>query len=43
MQVNADRQVSWQAILELCDMAKAAGFASVLMPTESPGPANRLK
>lgn len=35
MQVNADRQVSWQAILELCDMAKAVGFAYVLMPTES--------
>jgi biopolymer transport protein ExbD len=39
MQVNADRQVSWQAILDLCDLAKSAGFAYVLMPTESPGPA----
>lgn len=35
MQVNADRQVSWQAILDLCTMAKAVGFAYVLVPTES--------
>jgi biopolymer transport protein ExbD len=42
LQVNADRQVSWQAILDLCVMAKSVGFAYVLMPTEAPSPANPL-
>ncbi|SDR78448.1 biopolymer transporter ExbD [Opitutus sp. GAS368] len=39
MQVNADRQVSWQSILDLCTMAKAVGFAYIVVPTESPIPA----
>ena len=43
MQVNADRQVSWQSILALCDVAKSVGFANILIPTDSPGPAGSAK
>jgi biopolymer transport protein ExbD len=34
--VRADRQVSVQALLDLCDMAKSVGFTSVLLAGESP-------
>jgi len=40
LQVNADRQVSWQSILELSTMAKAVGFAYITVPTESTFPAD---
>ena len=33
--VRADRQVSMQAFLDLCEMAKAVGFANVLVAAES--------
>ncbi len=32
--VRADRQVSMQAFLDLCDMARAIGFANVLVAAE---------
>ena len=35
--VRADRQVSMQAFLDLCEMAKSVGFANVLVAAESPG------
>ncbi len=44
--VRADRQVSMQAFLDLCDMARKAGFASVLIaaePQTKPGDAPELK
>jgi biopolymer transport protein ExbD len=34
--VRADRQVSVQALLDLCDMAKSVGFANVFLAGESP-------
>lgn len=36
MLVRADRQVSMQAFLDLCDMARQVGFASVLAAAEQP-------
>lgn len=33
--VRADRQVSIQGFKELCDLARAAGFANVLLATEA--------
>ncbi len=33
--VRFDRQVSMQGFTELCDLARAAGFATVLLATES--------
>ena len=38
--VRADRQVSVQALLDLCEMAKSVGFASVLLAGESPASEN---
>lgn len=35
--VRADRQVSMQAFLDLCEMAKSVGFANVLVAAESAG------
>jgi biopolymer transport protein ExbD len=35
--VRADRQVSMQAFLDLCEMAKSVGFANVLVAAESVG------
>ena len=35
--VRADRQVSMQAFLDLCEMAKSVGFTNVLVAAESPG------
>lgn len=45
--VRADRQVSMQAFLDLCEMAKVVGFANVLVAAEPTGaaanpPAGRL-
>ncbi len=37
MLVRADRQVSMQAFLDLCDMAKAVGFSHVVVAAETPG------
>lgn len=40
--VRADRQVSMQAFLDLCEMARQAGFANVLAAAEQPAiPAGR--
>ncbi|MFZ5495741.1 MAG: ExbD/TolR family protein [Verrucomicrobiota bacterium] len=36
MLVQADRQVSVQAFLDLCEMARAAGFARVIVAAEKP-------
>lgn len=36
MLVRADRQVSMQAFLDLCEMARQAGFAHVLAAAEQP-------
>ena len=36
MLVRADRQVSMQAFLDLCDMARQVGFANVLAAAEQP-------
>jgi hypothetical protein len=36
--VRFDRQVSMQGFTELCDLARAAGFATVLLATEPTGP-----
>lgn len=41
--VRADRQVSMQAFLELCEMAREVGFANVLVAAETPGPDNARK
>ncbi len=38
MLVRADRQVSMQAFLDLCEMARAAGFARVVAAAEQPAP-----
>lgn len=38
MLVRADRQVSMQAFLDLCEMARAAGFARVVAAAEQPLP-----
>jgi biopolymer transport protein ExbD len=38
MLVRADRQVSLQAFLDLCEMARQVGFANVLVAAEPPGP-----
>jgi len=38
MLVRADRQVSMQAFLDLCDMARQVGFAHVLAAAEQPEP-----
>ena len=38
MLVRADRQVSMQAFLDLCEMARSVGFANVLVAAEPPGP-----
>ncbi len=43
MLVRADRQVSMQAFLDLCNMAHAVGFARVVVAAEPPGPANSFK
>ena len=43
MLVRADRQVSMQAFLDLCNMARSVGFASVVVPAESPGADGALK
>lgn len=37
--VRADRQVSMQAFLDLCELARQAGFAHVLAAAEQPAPA----
>ncbi|MES1167641.1 MAG: biopolymer transporter ExbD [Oleiharenicola lentus] len=36
MLVRSDKQVSMQAILDLCEMARAVGFANVLLAAEQP-------
>ena len=36
--VRFDRQVSMQGFTELCDLARAAGFETVLLATEPEGP-----
>ena len=38
MLVRADRQVSMQAFLDLCEMARSVGFANVLVAAEPSGP-----
>ncbi len=38
MLVRADREVSMQAFLNLCEMARQVGFVQVLAAAESPGP-----
>jgi biopolymer transport protein ExbD len=38
MLVRSDRQVSMQAFLDLCEMARSVGFASVLVAAEQPLP-----
>ena len=43
MLVRADRQVTMQEFLDLCDMARAVGFANVLVAAEPQGPASALK
>ena len=43
MLVRADRQVSMQAFLDLCDMARAVGFANVLIAAEPQRPEHPLK
>ncbi len=40
MLVRADRQVSFQAGLELADMARSVGFANVVLAIEPPAPQN---
>jgi biopolymer transport protein ExbD len=39
MLVRIDRQVSTQALLDLCEMAREVGFASVVVAAEQPVPA----
>jgi biopolymer transport protein ExbD len=41
--VRADRQVSMQAFLDLCEMAKSVGFANVLVAAESAAGENAPK
>jgi biopolymer transport protein ExbD len=41
MLVRSDRQVSMQAFLDLCEMARSVGFASVLVAAEQPLPEGR--
>ncbi len=43
MLVKADRQVSMQAFLDLCAMAREVGFAHVVVAKESPDPESPLK
>lgn len=43
MLVRADRQVSVQAFLELCEMARSVGFAKVQAAAELPQPGTILK
>ena len=43
MLVRADRQVSVQAFFDLCDMARAVGFASVQAAAEPAAPDNGQK
>lgn len=38
MLVRSDRQVSIQAILDLCEMARTVGFSNVLLAAEQPKP-----
>ncbi len=38
MLVRSDRQVSMQAFLDLCEMARSVGFANVLVAAEQPQP-----
>ncbi len=40
MLVRADRQVSMQAFLDLCEMARQVGFANVVAASEQPAPEN---
>lgn len=42
MLVRADRQVSMQAFLDLCEMAREVGFANVLAAAEQPQPGRTL-
>lgn len=43
MLVRADRQVSMQAFLDLCSMARGVGFAKVVVAAEAQGPASPFK
>ena len=43
MIVRADRQVSMQQFLDLCEMARAVGFANVLVAAEPQTPEDGLK
>ena len=43
MLVRADRQVSMQAFLDLCDMARSVGFANVRVAAETPEPGQSSK
>ena len=43
MLVRADRQVSMQAFLDLCEMARQVGFANVVAAAEQPSPENAAK
>jgi len=43
MLVRADRQVSMQAFLDLCEMARQVGFANVLAAAEKPEPGSAAK
>lgn len=43
MLVRADRQVSMQAFLDLCEMARQVGFANVVAAAEQPAPENTAK
>ena len=43
MLVRADRQVSMQAFLDLCEMARQVGFANVVAAAEQPSPEGQAK
>jgi biopolymer transport protein ExbD len=43
MLVRADRQVSMQAFLDLCEMARQVGFANVVAAAEQPAAENAAK
>lgn len=43
MLVRADRQVSMQAFLDLCNMARTVGFTNVLVAAETSAPDNPQK
>ena len=43
MLVRADRQVSMQAFLDLCEMARQVGFANVVAAAEQPAPVSEAK